>query len=205
MPHWIYFSWRLATDRPHKQKEKKTMRTRLGLVAALLLAATVAGCGKAADSDNAIATASGARSSSTGGGQQSDQGKALKFVQCMRDQGIEMDDPQNGEIPRNLPEGTDPEKAKAASDKCKKYAPSPPKGPATDPAQVEAMRQVAKCMRGNGVPNFPDPDADGALVLEEKSGINTKDPKVQAAQKLCEKYAPKPPSGAPVQQPGSNG
>ena len=46
----------------------------------------------------------------------------------------------------------------------------------------------AKCMRKNGVPNFPDPDADGRFrgVGHEAEG----DPEFQNAQEACRSLAP---------------
>jgi hypothetical protein len=48
------------------------------------------------------------------------------------------------------------------------------------------------CMRSHGVPNFPDPDAQGRLRLQggPGTGINPNSPQFQAAQKACQKLLP---------------
>ncbi len=61
---------------------------------------------------------------------------------------------------------------------------------ATPPSPVPSARfhdllQYAQCMRAHGVPNWPDPNIDGAFA----TNINPKtDPAVQAASPSCEKY-----------------
>jgi hypothetical protein len=47
----------------------------------------------------------------------------------------------------------------------------------------------AKCMRANGVPNFPDP-APGNRFLFSASGLNPGAPAVKAAQAKCQKLVP---------------
>ena len=60
------------------------------------------------------------------------------------------------------------------------------------------MRKFASCMRSHGVPNFPDPNADGSVTF---SGVNPDSPSFRHAQDACKKYMPNggnPPS--PAQQ-----
>jgi hypothetical protein len=54
--------------------------------------------------------------------------------------------------------------------------------------KAEAGREYAQCMRDNGVPDFPDPDANGQLrgPAHEKET----DPKFRAAQEKCRNLAP---------------
>jgi hypothetical protein len=47
--------------------------------------------------------------------------------------------------------------------------------------------KFASCMRQNGVPNFPDPSANGSITA---SGINPDSPAFQNAMKACAKYTP---------------
>jgi hypothetical protein len=54
--------------------------------------------------------------------------------------------------------------------------------------RAEAGRAYAQCIRDNGVPDFPDPDADGqfrGLTHEQQN-----DPNFQAAQEKCRNLAP---------------
>lgn len=45
----------------------------------------------------------------------------------------------------------------------------------------------AQCMRGNGVPDFPDPSAAGGLVIPNT--INPQAPAFRSAQRSCVKFA----------------
>ena len=57
-------------------------------------------------------------------------------------------------------------------------------------SQAEQL-QLAQCMRSHGVPNFPDPPANGAyLNAIAAAGINTQSPTYQAALEACKKYSP---------------
>jgi hypothetical protein len=62
---------------------------------------------------------------------------------------------------------------------------SPPQGSAS-PEQAEVA--FSKCMRTNGVPNFPDPTAGGGLSLP--AGMNPSSPAFKAAQAKCRKLLP---------------
>jgi hypothetical protein len=181
---------------------RRHFASRPGLVLGLLLTLGVAGCGSAGNSDK-VATAGGATASSTAN-QVSDLDKYLKFAQCMRDNGIDVADPEDGKPPKQLiPEGVtvSKEKIDAAQEKCKEFAPSPgDRGGGVDAQQQEQLRQMAQCMRENGVPNFPDPTEKG-ITIEEGSGIDPKDPKFKAAEQTCSKFTPVGPDGK-TPQPG---
>jgi hypothetical protein len=58
----------------------------------------------------------------------------------------------------------------------------------------------SQCMRSHGVPDFPDPNSQGAITGSgsSASGINPQSPQFQAAQKSCAKLAPS--GGTPAQQ-----
>jgi hypothetical protein len=53
----------------------------------------------------------------------------------------------------------------------------------------------AKCMRSNGVPNFPDPSPGRGLLFQLGAGINPASPAVKAAQAKCRKLLPGGPPG----------
>jgi hypothetical protein len=42
-------------------------------------------------------------------------------------------------------------------------------------------------MRGNGVPNFPDPNAQGVIAGKADAGLDTSSPQFQKAQNACAK------------------
>jgi hypothetical protein len=136
------------------------------------------------------------------------QDAALKFARCMRENGIDMPDPQPGQrgIRIEQPKGVSPQKMEAADKACRKYleAVKPPE--LSEEQQKEfkdAALAHAKCMRDHGI-DFPDPTFDengGAQVrIGPGSGIDPDSPKFQAAQKECESKMPQlggDPDGGP--------
>jgi hypothetical protein len=175
------------------------MRTKTGFVICLLLALAGAGCGGGNDNDG-VATAgrsaSPTASASAGGADELEA--ALKYVQCMRENGVpNMADPKvgdNGEIQMNLDgKGTDPARVDAAQRKCKKLLPNGGEPQKVDPERLEQMRKYAQCMRDNGVPDFPDPTDQGFQLDGNK--FPPDDPKMKAANAKCSKLMPQPPGG----------
>ncbi|GLZ62138.1 hypothetical protein AB0B74_14780 [Micromonospora parva] len=159
----------------------------------LLLALAVAGCGGSGD-EPAVATAGGGgaqAASASPAAQLSDDERQLKFSECMRENGVEVPDPEpgGGRVFR-FGKDTDPQKVQAAMEKCRQHLPNGGEKLKLDPEQVERLRKLAVCMRENGVPEFPDPSADGGIQLRLDQ-VNIKDPKVKAAMEKCRQYAPK--------------
>ncbi len=184
------------------------MQLRKGLVLGLLLVLGAlvlgaAGCG-GADGGDGVATASGggdgAASASPTAAPMSDEERRVKFAQCMRDQGVDMPDPEidRGRVTIRMPDNADPRKAQAAMEKCKQYLPNGGDRPRPNPEQLDQLRRFAQCMRENGIPDFPDPDPDGGVRIESSPGshMDPDDPTFKAAQEACAKYRPTPPSGA---------
>ncbi|MEU6203222.1 hypothetical protein ABZ814_06505 [Micromonospora musae] len=173
---------------------------RRGLLALpLLLALGMAGCGGSGQ-EPAVATAGGgtgaAQPSAAPVAQLSDDERRLKFTACMRENGVEMPDPEAGSGLRlRFGKGTDPEKVQAAMEKCRQYLPNGGEKLKLDPAQLEQARKLAACMRANGVPEFPDPQPDGGLRLRLDE-LNVKAPEVRAAMEKCRQHAPKRPGAA---------
>jgi len=142
------------------------------------------------------------------------------FAQCMRDHGIEMKDPEivkdeNGgtktkvEIgpgPSGAPKGSGggpapgDEKFKKSEEECRHLMPQGGDlGDGPTPEDEENMRNFAKCMRENGVENFPDPQPGGGIAIGPENGINPDDPAFKEAEKKCEELMPRP-SGGPARQ-----
>jgi hypothetical protein len=48
----------------------------------------------------------------------------------------------------------------------------------------------AKCMRANGVPDFPDPSAGGGFFLHAGAGVDPSSPAFKAAQGKCHRLLP---------------
>jgi hypothetical protein len=72
---------------------------------------------------------------------------------------------------------------------------SAPAGATPSPAELEERRKSAKCMRENGVEDFPDPDANGHILYYGD------DPDMESASAKCDERQP----GDRVREPGSGG
>ncbi|HEV8173805.1 MAG TPA: hypothetical protein VGP91_09155 [Actinoplanes sp.] len=162
---------------------------------ALMLMLTLAGCA-ARNGGDGVATANG-KPTATASSQPStnDEDAPLKFAQCMRQHGMSwFPDPQPGSrgMQIKIPPGQDKAKVDAAMEACKKYMPGGGEPGKLDPQALEQARQMAKCMREHGVPNFPDPNANGQIQIDgNKLGMAPGDPTFDAAEKACAQYAPK--------------
>ncbi|HEU4421941.1 MAG TPA: hypothetical protein VFR67_05300 [Pilimelia sp.] len=165
----------------------------------LLVVLAVTGCG-AKDGGDGIATAGGSGnpspSSSASGEKLSDSERAVKFARCMREHGVDMPDPDPDGGPQTFTMKKEEQgKYDAAMKACKAYAPFGGEPPKLDAAQLERMREHAKCMRANGVPDFPDPGPDGGIRIEAGKGksLDPENPTFKAAMEKCRSLLPKPP------------
>ncbi|MCG5217659.1 hypothetical protein [Streptosporangium sp. KLBMP 9127] len=161
----------------------------LSAVAALPLALTLTltGCGAGEGTAAQVPSAadgSGAKTAASAAPSQNPQEMGLKFAQCMRENGVDMADPEPGKpVTLKLDKGISEETMNKAQQACKQFSPMG-LGTTGDKSQRgEKMRALAQCMRDNGVEEFPDPNADGALLM--KGPIN-EDPDFAAAQKKCQ-------------------
>lgn len=120
-----------------------------------------------------------------------DEDKMREFAKCMRQNGVDMPDPKDGKMVLKNPGGAAGEKkVQAAEAKCRHLMPNGGKPPTMSPEQVAKAREHAKCMRENGIENFPDPDGSGRVTLKggPTGEMNPESEEFQAAQKACEKY-----------------
>jgi hypothetical protein len=135
------------------------MTTKLWLAALALIALIGTGCG-------------GSDSSSGGNTTASNQEKAVKFAQCMRENGVsQFPDPDasgNLTIDGVLNGSSiDPNSStwQQASSACKDLQPPGFTGDGERSAgEQQAALQFAQCIRENGVPDFPDPAPGQPLV-----------------------------------------
>jgi hypothetical protein len=172
------------------------MRIRTIVALGVLLAAMTAGCSRAADDDSGgVATAANGtpKPSNSAAGSEPDRDMSLKFSKCMREQGLDwFPDPRaDGRMELALPQGVDPATVDKAQQQCKQFLPNGGEPPELTAEEIEKNRQLAKCMRENGVPDFPDPDANGQLGIDgNKLGTGPGDPAFDAADKACAQYRP---------------
>jgi hypothetical protein len=164
------------------------------LLAALALLA-LAGC-----SGHAAGTASPSPSALS-----RDQVLAIgrQAAQCMRDHGIpDFPDPVvDGQGQLSLPQGPDGDRAKQeigarpeAQRACQPILDRLPAGATRGPGQytqedLANLLKFAQCMRRNGIPEWPDPKADGSFPISgtplETEG---KSPRFRAATNACRQY-----------------
>jgi len=201
------------------------MRRTIFVVAVLVAALAVAGCGGSSSSPGVAHLGSGTSSSAdpASGGSSSPesessasaQQKVIAFSHCMRTHGEpEFPEPSEGRLLIHRSDhnghvtGVNPQSAQfqAASKACAKLSPKggKPPSPAEQAKLQERALKLSQCMRTHGVPNFPDPEFShsgggvGIRIGGEKSGpsgIDPNSPQFQAAQKACQSIMPAPKGG----------
>ena len=177
------------------------MRTRLWFVGGLAFAVLgLAGCGS--ESGPKVASANGGE----GGGAKPatsatpvDREEALmKFAQCMRDNGIDMPDPEvqaGGGVRVRAGQGSNinpnDEKFQAALQKCRSLLPNGGVPPTLGPEELEQQQKFAACMREHGV-DFPDPDpATGRVrVMASGGAIDPNSQTFRDAMAACQHLRP---------------
>ena len=115
---------------------------------------------------------------------------ALAFSRCMRAHGVtNFPDPDaNGNI--TLPgQGTGAQSPKMAAARTACDPLLPPAQKARNAPDRASSLRYAKCMRAHGVTNFPDPSADGGIVLDP-SVVNPSSPQFKSAQQACKSLLP---------------
>jgi hypothetical protein len=171
------------------------MRTRTVVVLALTLALGPAACARTGTKDPQVASAQTAEpkaSASASAAPSDDPDAPLKFARCMRDHGISwFPDPKSGKTSIMIPKGQDHTKFDAAQEACKQYMPNGGEMGKPSAEDLERARNMAKCMRENGIPNFPDPNPDGGIsIASKKLGTSPDDPLWKKAETACSQYAP---------------
>lgn len=171
------------------------MRRRMSgtlLVLPLLVGLAATGCAGADPGGEQVATAGGGTASaspSASAVQVSDEDRQREFAKCMRENGLpDFPDPDTGDgrgFRIRIPDGADKATVKAAMEKCRSLMPNGGKAVKLDPEQVEKVRQLARCMRENGVPDFPDPAADGSVQFNGAAGFDPDNPTMRAALEKC--------------------
>lgn len=164
--------------------KRKTMPAAVILAAAILLT----GCGA---EEPEVQVASGSEGSppatapSSAPPSLSRDELAIKFTQCLRENGLNVPDPEPGKGPmlkfdRNS--GVSREQVEKAMEACRQY--NPQAEGSANPQQEERGRKYAVCMRENGVEKFPDPKP-GQRGIMIGPGVGD-DPDFQKAQEACQ-------------------
>lgn len=163
-------------------------KTLIVLGAALLVALT--GC--SSGPGEGIASAGGTPSATRKPA--SDEEKAQEFAKCMRDNGVDLPDPEpdgNGGFDYGMADAgvdvSDPNFRKAVR-ACRDKLPGGGKDYLDDPEVQAQLREFAQCMRDNGV-DVPDPDPDGGFG-GGLADIDRDSPAVKKAMEACQDKLP---------------
>jgi hypothetical protein len=145
-------------------------RAALAVVAIVGLIASGCGTGGRDATDASTAPAAGGSSGGTRTAT-TPHGKAVKFAECMRDNGVSAfpDPDASGKLTIDgVVNGSsiDPDGAawKQAIRACKHLQPAGFSGRKATTGQMRARLEFARCVRDHGVKDFPDPTRDGPLV-----------------------------------------
>ncbi|MBW6433762.1 hypothetical protein KZ829_08395 [Actinoplanes hulinensis] len=164
-------------------------RTRL-IVVPVLIAAVLSGCAEK-KREPSVASAGGKPTASAGATAPQAQDAAAqgrRFAQCMRENGVDMEDPGPDGMMRGL-EVTKANEAKltAASAKCREFLPNGGEPEKMSAEDVAKRREYAECLRENGVPEFPDPDPETGEFRIDKDKDDVFD-KLDAAAPKCRQF-----------------
>ncbi len=166
------------------------------VVAAAVIAIVLAGCGGGQDGVAVAADAPAATGSATteapGATSEEDAEEAmLAFAKCMREQGVDMDDPtpdENGTLRFDMtrPDEGDRESMRTAMEACGDLmAAARPQVSDEDRAEREEQQLAfAKCMREQGI-DMPDPSSGGGPG-SSGTRIDPDDPATQKAMSACQ-------------------
>jgi len=130
----------------------------------VLLAAVLGGCTAKQEEPTVASAAPQAQDAAA-------QGR--KFAQCMREQGVDMPDPGPDGMVGLSVDKANQEKLTAASSKCREFLPNGGEPAKMSAEDIAKRRDFAKCIRENGLPDFPDPDPETGdfSVGKDKTGV----------------------------------
>jgi hypothetical protein len=130
---------------------------------------------------------------------------ALEFAQCMRENGVDMPDPEVGEGGRlafrsRAPGMDDRAALERAQEACQKHLegirPEEPSAEEESEFREKALNH-ARCMREHGI-DVPDPTFrdGGGVLMRMPEGIDPNDPAVQEAEEACARFQPEIEEGS---------
>ncbi len=168
------------------------MGTRLRLVGLAALFALVTACGGGGEQDDGVASLDEPAAEMDAGEEKlSDEDQMLKYTECLREHGMDVEDaPAGGEsgeggegaeggaVAPAMP-ADDPE-ANKAFEECEKLLPNGGELPAPSAEDLDEMRKQAKCLRDHGL-DVPDPTADNPMIeLSDNGDMDAMDKAMEA-------------------------
>jgi hypothetical protein len=185
--------------RANTKSTRSAARRRGAAGVAVVLASSLvalAGCGGSSSNSTTGSSAAGS-SGAPASSQTANSTKAAQFSQCMRAHGVpDFPDPNaNGSITLMVTKGSDLDPHspayQSALQSCKSL--EPPgfgSGSSQSVGNQNKTLQFVNCMHSHGVPNFPDPQSNGALLLSSSNGIDPNSPRFKSAMQACHKLLP---------------
>ncbi|MBE8477050.1 hypothetical protein IQ210_39490 [Streptomyces sp. 3R004] len=178
--------------------QKRVTGPLLAVLSVMTAGALLAGC-SSGEEDATVTSEGGANSSSSSAGGTESAGVA--YAQCMREHGVsEFPDPEKdsgGGVKLVIPQGVDQNSPtfKSAQSACQGLLYQGDTGDAAGSRAFDATKVAAwaKCIRENGVPNFPDPQVNGNTIVIDAnaSGLTGRDdPKFSKAAEACYSIRP---------------
>ncbi|MCC8244593.1 hypothetical protein [Saccharothrix luteola] len=128
-------------------------------------------------------------SSSSSSAAMSQEDRSREFAKCMRDNGVDVPDPEPGGKPGGFGkvDRTDPD-FERAREACREYLPGGGDLSKVDPDKLEQLRAFSQCMRDNGI-DLPDPDPNGGK-LSGLGRIDRDSPAFRSALDACRDELP---------------
>lgn len=161
------------------------MRQRRAPIAAASLMAGLAILATACSGGGDTGSGKGGGSDANGKGKEADT--AYKHRQCLREHGVQVQEPKAGEDPRSMVVGsdskTDPETMKKAFKACRASGPNAGKNGPSQADKDKALK-YARCMRENGF-NMPDPKFDDGMQKAMPIPQGAEKKKFDKANKAC--------------------
>jgi hypothetical protein len=136
----------------------------------------------------------------TGGDRRSEmRDAALDFAECMREHGVDMEDPRpdGGILLKAGPEsGNAPASVRNAEEACRKHLEQVEPPEISEEQQREFKERAlkfARCMREHGI-DMPDPTfGEGGRMTQRLEGgeLDPEDPRFREASEACSRYQPR--------------
>ena len=130
----------------------------------------------------------------------SDLDQMRAYAKCMRENGVDMadPDPNGGGIGISVDSGAEKAKVDKANEKCKHLMPNGGKPDKPTPEDLDKARQTAKCLREHGI-NVKEPTMEDPGISVDAGSSGNDPEKVNKAMEECA------PEGAHTQSHGGGG
>ena len=173
-----------STRRPARLRRAGPFLALLAVLAILLGACSSSG--SSADSPSGQSGSSAPQAGSSPGASQSG---AVAFAQCVRSHGVpDFPDPQNGHFLISGADQSNPNFNSAVQTCQHLLGPGGATNGGSGGSNNSQLLAFAQCMQTHGVPQFPDPTANGGIGLPQ--GVDPNSPQFQKAWQECQSKLP---------------